>query len=103
MFVGQNGIRNIPEEIGTNYFQFGVHLLDDPSGQCIRNIQWQYHNSPKIINEEILRRWLEGEGRKPVQWATLIQVLKDISMLTLAEDIECGIKDEEKDNSSSPV
>lgn len=58
--VGQKGKHNIPEEIGTNYFDFGAHLLDDKTGTIVNGIEWQYQKNSEAINREILRRWLEG-------------------------------------------
>ena len=88
--VGQKGKHNIPEEIGTDYFKFGTFLLDDETGTIVHSIEWQYQRHSEAINREILRRWLEGRGKSPVKWSTLIQVLKDISRHALAEDIEYG-------------
>ena len=47
----------------------------------------QFQNDPERINEEILRQWLSGKGKQPVTWATLIEVLHDIGLSTLAKDI----------------
>ena len=33
-------------------------------------------------------RWLEGNGRKPTTWRTLIVALKEANLYTLAEEIE---------------
>lgn len=91
-FAGVERTINIPEEIGTKYSHFGIFLLEDGFGATIHNIEWQYRYNSEAINIEILRRWLEGKGRKPVEWNTLIEVLKEISKHTLAKDIENGLK-----------
>ena len=95
--AGQKEIHNIPEEIGTDYGRFGTHLLNDKSGTKINAIEWRYQRHAEEINREILRQWLDGKGRKPVKWATLITVLKETSKLTLAEDIEYGLMGREMD------
>ena len=51
----------------------------------------RYLNDSEQINMEILRRWLEGTGRKPVSWRTLVQCLRDIGNIALAEEIEHSI------------
>ena len=78
---------NIPQEIGSNYYQFGLHLLDDPNGTRVRNIEHDYREIEQI-NTEILREWVTGRGKKPMSWQTLIQVLRDIELGTLASEIE---------------
>ena len=45
-------------------------------------------NDAEEINKEILREWLTGRGKQPVTWATLVEVLRDIKLTTLASDIE---------------
>lgn len=96
-FAGVKKNLNIPEEIGTNYLHFGIFLLEDETGTTIRNIEWQYRYNSEAINIEILRRWLEGKGRKPVQWNTLIEVLTEISKGMLAKDIANGLKEQIRD------
>ena len=44
------------------------------------------------INIEILKQWLTGRGKQPVTWATLVEVLRDIKLCTLADDIEAVFK-----------
>ena len=36
----------------------------------------------------ILKKWLRGEGEQPATWRTLVQVLKDSDLNSLAEEIE---------------
>ena len=47
----------------------------------------KHQNVAKQINIEILQEWLEGSGKKPVSWATLVEVLRDIGLFTLADEI----------------
>lgn len=90
-FVGQKGRKSIPAEIGDDYFKFGKHLLNDDTGEVVDDITLKCQKCPEQINANILRRWIEGEGKTPVTWATLIEVLKDISHDALAKDIECSL------------
>ena len=39
------------------------------------------------INTDILEEWLQGRGIQPVSWTTLVKVLEDIDLGTLASDI----------------
>ena len=45
-------------------------------------------NDAERINTEILQDWLAGKGKQPVTWATLVGVLRDIELSTLAGQIE---------------
>ena len=84
--LGKRAI-NIPQEIGSNSYQFGLLLLDDPNGTRVRNIERDYREIEQI-NTEILRKWTTGKGKKPVSWKTLTEVLRDIELCTLASEIE---------------
>ena len=69
---------NIPVEIGTKYVRFGTLILEDANGAKVSNMEHKYQRDPEQINTEILREWLNGKGKQPVTWATLIEVLHDI-------------------------
>jgi len=78
---------SIPVEIATNYVRFGTFLLDDRNGSRVNNMAHKHHCDPERINTEILQEWLTGRGKKPVTWATLVSVLRDSKLFTLAGDI----------------
>ena len=75
-------------EISTKYVQFGALLLDDRNGSRVKNLEYEYHYNAERINTAILREWVNGRGKKPVTWTTLVEVLHDIELSTLAGDIE---------------
>ena len=79
---------NIPVEIATKYVEFGTFLLDDRTGSRVKIMEHQHHYDAKRINTEILKEWLTERGKQPVTWATLIEVLRDIELSTLADEIE---------------
>ena len=87
-FQGRERRINIPREIGTNYYYFGLHLLDDPNGTRIRNLELEYRQNAERINTEILQEWATGRGKKPVNWQTLTTVLGDIERHVLASEIK---------------
>ena len=87
-FKGRQKIISIPQEIGTNYSQFGIFLLNDSNGTRVHNIELEYRGDVERINTEILREWATGRGKKPVSWGTLTTVLRDIELCTLASEIE---------------
>lgn len=78
---------NIPREIGTCSRKFGVLLLNDKTGATVDNIIAKYHGDFEQVNFEILGLWLKQDTR-PIAWETLINVLKDMDLSTLAKDIQ---------------
>ena len=74
--------------IGTNYETFGTLLLNDQQGEKIDSITEKA--GAKGTNLAILKRWLRGEGVQPATWRTLVQVLKDSELNTLAQEIEAA-------------
>lgn len=81
---------NMFQRISTDSFQFGTNLLEDKGGNKMNNIN---HDERQIenINRRILQQWLDGKGRKPITWNTLISVLSEVGLLTLTEDISSKI------------
>ena len=88
LFQGREKTINIPQEIGTKYYQFGIILLNDPKGTRVSNIKHKHGEDSLQINIEILQEWATGRGKKPVTWETLTIVLRDIELSTLASEIE---------------
>ena len=88
-FHSKSGITNIPQMIGTNYETFGTLLLNDKQGEKIDGITEKA--DAKGTNLAILKRWLRGEGEQPTTWRTLVQVLKDSELNTLAQEIEASM------------
>lgn len=78
---------NIAKEIGKHYSTLGPLLLNDDSGAITSVIVSQHQRDAASINCEILMQWVQGKGKHPVSWSTLIAVLKEVH-LTLAQQIE---------------
>ena len=87
-FPGRSKEINIPEQIGTKYTSFGILLLNDSNAARVKAIEIKYHEDTQEINLEILRQWIEGNGKQPVTWRTLVDVLCKIGLTTLADDIK---------------
>ena len=81
-------IISLADKIGTNYWKFGVILLDDATGDRISAIENELAKNAERINGRVFQCWLKGEGRQPVTWATLVAVLRDTGLLKLAGDFE---------------
>lgn len=83
---------DVAARIGSLYRMIGTILLNDHNGNEVENI-WN-DNVQKVVetNANILMKWLEGGGKQPVTWRTLIQVLEDNGKKTLAQDIKVGLR-----------
>ena len=79
---------NIIERIGIRNHYLGIRLLNDDHGAITAAIEARHRPD---LTEAVLQRWLEGAGRTPRTWATLITVLRRIGLNALAQDIETGI------------
>ena len=95
-FRGRERMINIPQEIGVQYFAFGCLLLEDVTGTRIRSIVHKTREDIQHTNIAILEQWISGEGRQPVTWKILTEVLRDIGLSTLAADIEAVKCDSEE-------
>ena len=87
-FRGRERRINIPQEIGVKYYQFGILLLEDDTGARIHAIAHEHRDNAERINTEVLQQWINGRGKQPVTWKTLIEVLHDIELSRLAREIE---------------
>ena len=77
--------------------------MDDDSGSLINDLERQFQRDSSSINREILRLWLNGKGRKPVTWATLVEVLREIEMNDLACKIESYLGSVEQSGNETPT
>ena len=87
-FPTRHGRVNIAQEVGVKYQTFAAQLLEDPTGAKVNSMEHKHGRDSLRINTEVLQEWLRGQGRRPVSWRTLIEVLRDIQLRTLAGDIE---------------
>ena len=82
-------VTKIIERIGTSNHDLGICLLNDDYGTTTADTEAQYkHDPPTRTTEAILQKWLQGTGRTPQNWDTLITVLREIELNTLAQEIE---------------
>ena len=86
-FPMPSGKVNLAQKI--NRFQdFGIIILKDNEGDHIDAIMREHRDRAEDINKSVFRLWVKGEGLKPVSWATLVDVLQDVGLNTLARDIK---------------
>ena len=82
---------NVVQQIGTHHSTLGPLLLNDDMGAVTATIVSQHHQNADAINQEILTRWLHGQGKQPVTWSTVIDVLRDAGLSELTKIIQEGL------------
>ena len=78
---------NVIQRIGAHYSIFGIFLLNDDDGTLVDALTREHHHNAEDITKAILQRWLEGKGKTPVSWATLIDVLKWVGLDELVDQL----------------
>ena len=103
-FPVANGHMDLAEEIGAEYDKFGTLLLDDENGNKVKNIEVSKRGDPVGITVEILKQWLQGKGRKPVAWQTLVKCLRDTDLNTLVDKMKRSLSEHHgsKDSDRAP-
>ena len=92
-FPSNAGSVDIMEHVGTNYEMLGTLLLNDDTGaKTAAMIEECRGNAPRI-NYKVLQKWIQGGGRQPVTWGTLVEVLRStcIDLSELANTIESAL------------
>ena len=84
-FPVKKGDMSVLERIGTHYNIFGIHLLNDETGVIVDGIVRDHRGDD--INLAILKKWLQGQGKQPVMWKTLVEVLRDAKLTVLADEV----------------
>ena len=84
-------------EIGPDYEKFGTFLLEDKKGNKVDSIS---KSKPVDITVEILKQWLNGKGRKPVTWQTLVKCLRDTDLNALAGEMESSLSEHDGSKNS---
>ena len=74
--------------VAAHWQDFGYLLDFDETGHTIDRIAREHQLRPIDCCTAMLREWLEGRGRQPATWATLIDLLKDADMNYLAQQLE---------------
>jgi hypothetical protein len=78
---------DVTQEIARSYKKIGGELLQDSSGKRVAIIYKDNFHKVVDTSVAILEEWLEGSGKLPVTWRTLIQVVEKHRKVELARDI----------------
>ena len=82
---------DIIAELAPNYPDFGTLVLNDKTGSIIDSIEIQCRENPYRITRQILKRWIQGHGRGPVTYVTLVKILRKTGLNVLAKTIESSL------------
>ena len=93
---------NIPREVGKDYYDFGILLLQDGSGAHVRALALEHelYRNGEEINKRILEEWLGDDiiilSKEPVIWSTLVEVINNIGKGELAAKISKQLDTDEE-------
>ena len=90
-FDGKRKKLNIIQMTSTSYKQLGMYLLDDDNCDIVYSLKETHNNVTVEIVTAVYKMWISGTGRKPVTWQTLVDVLREIEMNSLADEIEASL------------
>ena len=79
---------NIIQKTSTNYTIIGMHLLEDDNCDIVDALKEKHRGDPEEIITAVYKKWISGTGRKPVTWHTLVDVLRDVELTSVADIIE---------------
>ena len=75
------------KRVSPAWYDLGSLMDFDESGTKLEIIRESYHNNPVTCCRAMFQHWLNGNGRKPTSWRTLIELLEDSDQKVLAGEI----------------
>lgn len=90
-FPTQGATINIIQEIGANYSNLGIFLLNDKNGTRIVALQRQHHLNAEDITKAIFQTWFCEGTEKSITWNTLVTALRKAGLNCLADKIMKGV------------
>ena len=79
----------IPQQVSTDYTNFGIFLLEDRTGSRVDAIEDECRGKPDRITRKILQEWVGGRGAA-LTWDTLVKTLRDCELNTLADHVQAS-------------
>ena len=58
----------------------GCGMLRQPMVLVVEALELEHQRNAEQITQGILRRWIDGRGRKPITWRTLVDVLRECQL-----------------------
>ena len=75
------------KKVSARWYDLGVLMDFDDSGTKLDIIRESYHNNPVTCCRAMFQYWLNGNGRKPTSWRTLIELLEDSDQEVFAGEV----------------
>ena len=82
------GHLNTIQSVGIRYPTSGIFLLEDVNGVLVEALKEVNHHKAEEISRAIFQRWINGTGRKPTTWRTLVGALRQSQLASQADAIE---------------
>ena len=79
---------NIIESIALQHSMLSILLLNDDITKAVG----QSSRDSFRITFEVLKQWIQGKGRTPITWETLVKVLESIDLRVLAREINDSLQ-----------
>ena len=70
---------------------FQINLLDDDWGHELDIVKKDNPHSVVDVSTGVFQSWLRGSGRQPATWKTVVDVLRECNLNTLADKITCTV------------
>ena len=83
---GNGKVVKVIEKVASTWNKIAVRLYFNHHN--ISRISRDSHEQSVQAMSAVFTEWLEGKGRKPTTWETLITALKEGEFLTVASDLE---------------
>ena len=78
----------IIKNIAAKWKEVGALFNFDPTGYTIDLIDTHNQSKPMACCTDTMKVWLGGRGRKPISWATLVEVLRNAEFNVLADEVD---------------
>ena len=78
---------NIIQKTSAKYTIIGMQLLEDDNCDIVDALKEKHRGDPEEIITAVYKKWISGTG-KPVKWRTLVDVLRDLELTSVADVIE---------------
>ena len=79
---------DIIQKTSLSYVKLGTFLLEDDNCDIVDSLKEQCQSDPVNITRAIYKKWISGTGRKPLTWQTLVDVLAEIELCSVADEIK---------------
>ena len=77
----------IIKRLAPSWSTVGILLAFDDEGTQVETIDKKHRGDPVACCQAMFQHWLSGNGRKPLSWRTVIELLEDADQEVLAGEV----------------